>query len=171
MKAHLYSIAVPILAAVGFAQDTPPAKPQPASTLPAATKPQEKTEITAQSADRMKEMKTQTYSGTLVEASCAGAGSDSKATAPASPANPAVGSADRTAGNSPGCGLSSGASQFALRMKDGQTVRFDDVGNARAQEAIKNHKKWAESASANKPVRVKVSGVLNGDKMTVLSVD
>ena len=171
MKAPLYSIAIPILAVVGLAQDTPPAKPQPATTSPAAAKPADKSETGTQSADRLKEMKTQMYSGTLVEASCAGTGSDSKAAAPASPTNAAKGSADRSAGGSQGCGLSSGASQFALQMKDGQTVRFDDVGNARAQEALKNHKKWGELASANKPVRVKVSGVLNGDKMTVLSVD
>jgi len=56
-------------------------------------------------------------------------------------------------------------------MKDGNTVRFDDVGNARVQEAMKARKKWSESASANKPIRVKASGVLNGDKLTVLSVN
>jgi len=56
-------------------------------------------------------------------------------------------------------------------MKDGQTVRFDDVGNARVQEAIKAHKKWSDSSTANKPVRVKVTGVMSGDKLTVMSIN
>ncbi len=175
MKLHIYSIALPILAAVGFAQDKPPVQPtQPASTLPARTETQEKPATIAtqssdktsgQSADRMQEMKTQTYSGSLVDVSCAGTPSTSTS------------SADRTAPPSPAsagshsCALSAGASQFALQMKDGQTVRFDDVGNTRAQEAMKNKKKWSESAAANKPVRVKVSAVLSGDKLTVMSID
>jgi len=69
-----------------------------------------------------------------------------------------------------GCSLSSTTSQFALQMKDGKVVRLDDVGNARVQEAMKAHKKWGESATANKPVRVKISGVMTGDKLTVMSI-
>jgi hypothetical protein len=37
-------------------------------------------------------------------------------------------------------------------------VQFDEIGNARL-------------ASANKPIQLKASGVLNGDKLTVLSVN
>jgi hypothetical protein len=43
-------------------------------------------------------------------------------------------------------------------------VRFDDVGNARVQEAMKTHKKWSDSASASKAIHVKANGVLNGEK-------
>ena len=50
-------------------------------------------------------------------------------------------------------------------------MRFDDVGNARAQEAMKTRKKWSESASASKAIHVKANGVLTGDKLTVLSID
>jgi len=55
-------------------------------------------------------------------------------------------------------------------MKDGQIVRLDDVGNARVQEAMRSHKNWSESVTANKPVRVKINGVMSGDKLTVMSV-
>ena len=58
-----------------------------------------------------------------------------------------------------------------MKMKDGNTVQFDDVGNSRVQEAMKTRKKWSGAVSANKPIQVKASGVLNGDKLTVLSVD
>jgi hypothetical protein len=50
-------------------------------------------------------------------------------------------------------------------------VRFDDVGNARMQEAMKTHKKWSDSASTSTAIHVKANGVLNGDKLTVLSID
>ena len=50
-------------------------------------------------------------------------------------------------------------------------MRFDDVGNARVQEAMKTHKNWSESASASKAIHVKANGVLNGDKLTVLSIN
>jgi hypothetical protein len=58
-----------------------------------------------------------------------------------------------------------------MKMKDGNTVQFDDVGNLRVQEAMKTRKMWSDSASVSKPIRVKASGVLNGDKLTVLSVN
>jgi hypothetical protein len=157
MKATIYSIAVPILVTMGFAQDAPPAQPKQPTESTAPAKQPDKT--ASQSADRIQEMKTQTYSGTLVDASCAGAGS------PAAPASTSASTGKQ------GCALSAAATQFALQMKDGQTVRFDDVGNTRVQDAMKARKKWSEAATANKPIRVKVSGVLNGDKMHVLSVD
>jgi len=156
MKATIYSIAVPILAAVGFAQETPPVQPkQPTESAQPAKQPDKSTG----QADRLQEVKTQTYSGTLVDASCAGSGSAAAARAPTG------------AGGKPGCALSASATQFALQMKDGQTVRFDDVGNTRAQDAMKARKKWSDSVSANKPLRVKVGGLMSGDKLTVVSID
>ncbi|MCU1234223.1 MAG: hypothetical protein JWP63_2190 [Candidatus Solibacter sp.] len=170
MRVLTYTVAVPMLAALAFAQDAPPAEPkQPAakssakSNTQATDRPQE-----------MQEMKTQTYSGTLMDASCANSASggttSTSATSSTSSGAASTSSADRSAGSG-SCAVSASTTQFALKMKDGNTVRFDDVGNARAQEAMKAHKRWSESASANKPVRVKASGVLNGDKLTVVSID
>jgi hypothetical protein len=58
-----------------------------------------------------------------------------------------------------------------LILKDGTKVKFDDVGNMRTQEAFKTHKKWTDAATASKPVRVKAGGIVNGDKMTVTSIN
>ena len=140
MRLPIYTVAVPILAAVAFAQEAPPAPPkQPAaSTAPSKG-----------GSDRAQEVKTQTYSGTLMDAACAGSGS-------------------AAAG---GCAVAASTTQFALKTKEGTIVRFDDVGNARAQEGMKTHKKWSDSASASKAIHVKANGVLNGDKLTVLSID
>jgi hypothetical protein len=125
MRVPIYTAILPVLAGLALAQDTPPAQPEQPAAAPL-------------------EMKTQTYSGTLMDASCASGQS---------------------------CGVSATTTQFALKMKDGNSVRFDDVGNARAQEALKTHKKWGDSAAANKPIQVKASGVMSGDKLTVLSVN
>ncbi|HUD98574.1 MAG TPA: hypothetical protein VMR62_03305 [Bryobacteraceae bacterium] len=57
-----------------------------------------------------------------------------------------------------------------MRLDEGKTVRFDLVGNQRAQNALKDDKRWSKDMSANKPIRVKVSGVLNGDKLIVTSI-
>jgi len=127
------------------------------------------------SSDRPAEMKTQSYSGTLMDASCAGSGSTSSTSSASSSSKPSAtsASADRSAPSGDGqtCPVSASTTQFALKLKDGQTVKFDSVGNMRAQEAFKAHKKWNDSAAANKPVHVKATGVLNGDRLTVTSVD
>ena len=57
-----------------------------------------------------------------------------------------------------------------MKLDDGKTVRFDLVGNQRAQDALKNDKRWSKDLSANKPIHATVSGVLNGDKLIVSSI-
>uniref|UniRef100_Q01W28 DUF5666 domain-containing protein n=1 Tax=Solibacter usitatus (strain Ellin6076) TaxID=234267 RepID=Q01W28_SOLUE len=157
MRVPIYTAVLPILGGLAFAQDTPPAQPKQPAASSAAASP----------SSAPQEMKTQMYSGTLMDASCANSGS--AATAPAG----ATASADRAAGSdkSQACTLSASTSQFALKMKDGNTVRLDDVGNMRVQEAMKTRKKWGDSAAASKPIQVKISGVMSGDKLTVLSVN
>jgi hypothetical protein len=56
-------------------------------------------------------------------------------------------------------------------MDNGQTVRFDLVGNQRAQDALKTNKGWNKNMTANKPIKVKIHGVLQGDKLIVSSID
>jgi hypothetical protein len=163
MRLPIYTVAIPILAAVAFAQDTPPAPPKQAADSAATAKA---------GSDRLPEMKTQTYSGILMDASCAGSGS-ATATASASSTGSTGNSKDSNAAASSAgsCSVTTSTTQFALKTKDGNTVRFDDVGNARVQEAMKTHKKWSDSATASKAIRVKANGVLNGDKLTVMSID
>jgi len=50
-------------------------------------------------------------------------------------------------------------------------MRFDGVGNARAQEAMKTKKGWQNATSANKPINVKARGVESGDKLVVMSIN
>jgi len=76
-----------------------------------------------------------------------------------------------TTGQGSGCTASASTSQFALQLKDGRTLRFDSVGNMRAQEAFKSKKKWSDAATSGKAISAKASGVLNGETLTVTSID
>ena len=135
------------------------------------------------------EMKTTTYRGTLVGLSCGSAtastaaGSlDTNSTNTASAAagqsgsNPSslsstnASSANRSAGDMSNCPLTSSSSQFGLKMDNGQVVRFDLVGNQRAQDELKNNKKWTSAVTSSKPITVKISGVMQGDKLIVSSI-
>ena len=154
-------LATVLLAGAVWAQEGQKAKKQP--DTPAANSQSTK------SSTAPAELTTQTYKGTLMDASCAGSGgrkTTSQDTAKQSSA------ADRAAGDqSQNCALSGSTKEFALRTKDGKVLRFDQVGNQRAGDAIKNKKKWSEAASGGKSVQAKVSGHLEGDELTVLSVD
>ncbi len=152
MRLLIYTVAAPLLTAMAFAQATPPAQTQPAAADKTTTKDTTaaKDKMAGPATSAIAEMKTQSYSGTLTDASCASSG---------------AASADKP------CPVSASTTQFALVLKDGTTIKFDDVGNMRTQEAFKSHKKWTDAASASKPVRVKAGGIVNGDKMTVTSIN
>jgi len=198
MRVPIYTVGVALFAALAFSQTPTPAAPQqPSETATPAradttdtTDKTGKTDKTAKdkhkdkdmtmdktagkaASDRPEEMKTQTYSGTLMPASCGGMSSTPAAASTSADRAAPSASADRSApsGDSQSCAVSATTSQFALKLKDGKTVKFDDVGNLRAQEAFKAHKKWNDNATASKPVHVKASGILNGDQLTVVSID
>lgn len=154
MRTPLCLAAIPLLAGVAFAQD---AKPATAG---------------GQAGASGTEVQTQIYRGTLVDASCSGSGA--AGTGAGSPASTdSSGGTQKKSKSAPagGCSVSSSTSQFALQMQDGRTVKFDSVGNMRAQTALKEKKKWSEAASAGKPIRAKVGGTITGEKLTVVSVD
>ena len=110
------------------------------------------------------------YKGTLVDASCgtSGPGAASAATPskPRSEANRTA--APENAGKT--CSVSAATTRFALKLDDGRTIRFDSVGDLRAQEALKNRKKWTEAAGSGKPIRAKVSGFMTDNKLMVISI-
>jgi hypothetical protein len=106
---------------------------------------------------QLPELKTQTYKGTLMDASCAGAGKES--------------SGGKAAAGNQDCKVSASTKEFALRTDSAETLRFDSVGNVRAEEAIKNKKRWSNDAAAGKPIRATVTASANGDKLTVMSIN
>jgi hypothetical protein len=114
-------------------------------------------------------MKTMTYRGVLIDASCAaptagGQPAASQGTAQAAKPDTA---ANRAAGD---CAPSESSSQFGMKLSDGRTVRFDLVGNQRAQDGLKNNTRWGKDLTAGKQIHATVDGVLNGDKLVVSQI-
>ena len=179
MKVQLYVAAIPFFAVVAFAQNPAP----PDSATPAQdSKATSTAAAPKQNSDPASEVKTRTYSGVLADASCAGGASakapaaDSgkaapDATAASGAAKTATSDADRAAA-APGqsCAVSASTTQFAVKLKDGQIVKLDEVGNLRAQEALKNKKNWSEAAASGKPINVSANGMLNGEHLVTMSI-
>jgi len=112
--------------------------------------------------------RTRTYKGTLVAASCGGGATLASNTK----AKKSKGEANRSAeDSSQSCSPSSNATEFGLKTKDGRVYAFDPVGNARAQEAMRQHKEWEKRASAGKPVRVEVGGMEDNGKLMAVTID
>jgi hypothetical protein len=118
---------------------------------------------------------TRNYSGTLLDVSCV---TTASATTPAAdPGKPETTGAKTTAGDpknaatGQSCSVTASSTQFAIKLKDGQIVKLDDVGNQRVQEGLKTKKKWSEAAASGKAIHVDASGVLTGDKLVALSIN
>jgi len=77
---------------------------------------------------------------------------------------------NRDASQTENCPVSSSTSMFALKTQDGQLLRFDSVGNARAAAELKNKQKWTKDLAEGKPIRAKVDGIMSGDTVTVTDV-
>jgi hypothetical protein len=109
---------------------------------------------------------------TAAEGAKTAAGAATSAAGGATSAQPgsSSNSADRTGTTGGNCAVSANSTQLGLKMEDGKTVRFDMVGNQRAQDYIKNNKKWNEAASSGKEIHAKVSGAMSGDKLIVSSI-
>jgi hypothetical protein len=68
------------------------------------------------------------------------------------------------------CAISADTAMFAIRLGDGRTLRFDSVGNLRAQNA-KFKNRWVDKTVAGKKIRAKVTGAIAGDGLIVASVE
>jgi hypothetical protein len=154
-------VAVIFLVGALWAQDSPKGSDKSATAAKSATEQSQ-----AGGAAALPELKTQKFKGILMDASCAG----STAAAPAK-AEDQKEAKSASANQSSGCTVSANTKEFAIRTKDGQTYRFDAVGNDRALETFKNKKKWSDLSSAGKPITTTVSANQSGDTFTVLSVD
>jgi hypothetical protein len=171
MKAQFTFLAVPLMLGVAMAQ----AGQTGQSGAPDQTTPKsnDATAAPTHSSDKPAEMKTMTYKGTLVDLACNGTTNTASTTpsdtsAASNPASASTSnSANRSAGDS-SCAVSANTSTFGLKTDQGQTYRFDLVGNQRAQDEFKNNKHW--NSAGSKPLKVKISGVVQGDKLIVSSI-
>ena len=159
VQAFLLAVSLAVLAAQINSQQ--PAKQADSQTN---TKP-----------DTPAEMKTANYKGVLVDMSCAshtpGAASTSESPGGAAADSEKANSANRSASDSgASCPASANSTALGMKLDDGKTVRFDLVGNQRAQDELKNNKSWNKELSAGKPIHAKVIGAMNNDKLIVSDI-
>ena len=147
--------------------------PGPGKYQATTAKPDAKTgAATTPGSTALAEMKTTNFKGVLVDMACASRSSSSAETKPASAETKPASAETKPAASDTGgsCPVSASSSEIGMKLDDGKTVRFDLVGNQRAQDLLKNDKRWSKDIGANKPIRAKVSGVLNGDKLIVAAI-
>src|SRR3984893_5781968 len=85
----------------------------------------------------------ETWSGTLVDVMCKG---------------------KDLAGHTAKCAVSCAKSGYGLVLADGKFVKFDEGGNAKVLAALK-------PTSKEKDLKAKVNGALDGDTVTVSSIE
>ncbi len=70
---------------------------------------------------------------------------------------------DKAASHKAKCALSCAKTGFGIVTADGKFVKFDESGNAKAQEALK-------ATTKDQDLKVKVTGTLDGDTIQVESL-
>ena len=185
-KFALWITVLALACGLAFAQADSPQSTQPAAQ-PATTTPSSSASTsTKPGTGTITLADVRSWRGTLMDANCAGGSGASSPAAESStaekdtksadndsqeakPAKPHKNHRNRVDPQTQACSVSNSTSAFALKTKDGQLLKFDGVGNNRAAEVLKT--KWAQNLSAGKPIHAKVSGSVNGDMVTVTSVD
>jgi len=120
------------------------------------------------------------WTGTLVDANCASSGSTAEPSATKENNDESKNSAvdlgrpekghKKSRGEMQSCPVSSSTTAFALKTKEGQVMKFDAIGNARAAEELKTKGSWSKDAAAGKPIHAKVTGIASGDSITVTAI-
>jgi hypothetical protein len=90
----------------------------------------------------------ETWSGTLVDATCA---AGKKASSECTP--------------------TATTSSFALILADGKTAKLDAAGNSKAADALKNSADRSKNPQEKKAITAKVTGSLSGDTIQVDTID
>ena len=166
MKVPMSLLAVWVSMGVALAQTTPAPQSAPEKGNQKPAKSESKADNQGDTNEAAPaEMKTTNYKGVLVDMACA-----SRMATPEAGHAPSTEPGHPAANGSSDCPVSSSTTEFGLKMEDGKTVRFDLVGNQRAQDSVKNDKSWNKDISANKPIHAKVNGVMTGDKIVVASI-
>jgi hypothetical protein len=108
---------------------------------------------------------TTTWNGTLVDAGCRT--THTQRTESSSQTSPdqrsTTASRTQSESTSTDCPVTTTTTAFGLMTPEGKYVRFDDPSNVKIVEIVKGNKKWTETITEKKPLKVQVVGTPNGD--------
>ena len=68
------------------------------------------------------------------------------------------------------CPATTTTTSFGLLTPEGKMVHFDDASNAKVVEMMKSNKDWTEDVKGQKPVKVRVVAMPNGDLMVIREI-
>jgi len=68
------------------------------------------------------------------------------------------------------CPVTTTTTNFGLMTPEGKYVHFDQAGNTRIAEMMKNNKEWGSSVTDRKPITVRVIGTANGDIVVIKEI-
>ena len=111
---------------------------------------------------------TTTWNGTLIDEGCRTTRTQQKETT--SNENASKTETKTTTTTTTECPVTTTTTSFGLMTPEGKYVHFDDVGNTRIVEMVKNNKGWTTSITERKPIKVRVVGSSNGDVVVIKEI-
>jgi hypothetical protein len=109
---------------------------------------------------------TTTWNGTLLDAGCRTTNTQHKETT----SNENSTTNTETNRQTTECPVTTTTTTFGLLTPDGKYVQFDEAGNARIVEMVKNNKNWTTYVTEKKPVKVRVVGSKHGDVVVIKEI-
>jgi hypothetical protein len=112
---------------------------------------------------------TTTWNGTLVDAGCRTTHTQHKESSSQTSPDRSSSTASRTETESTttDCPVTTTTTSFGLLTPEGKYIRFDQPSNVKVVEMVKGNKKWTETITEKKPLKVEVVGAPNGDVVVV----
>src|SRR5260370_33012922 len=113
-----------------------------------------------------------TWNGTLIDAACQSTHTEHKEASTKTNSDQSVTTKTETSHTETvDCPVTTTTTTFGLLTSDGRYIRFDQPSNTRVVEVVRTNKSWSPYLAKRAPLRVRVSGAVNGDVAVVESID
>jgi hypothetical protein len=164
---HSFAIAIPLAAAMLFAQDPP--NPSDQKKDPDQSDSQVKKSDKSRTTGQADAGSMKTYTGTIVDANCSSAsalmGTDSSSASPdaSKSTSKSAGAAKKEVLKQ--CQPTANTTSYALLTDDGHFLKFDSAGNTEVTSKL-----LAGSTMLKKNTKASVNGTVEGDTLKVASI-
>jgi len=113
-----------------------------------------------------------TWNGTLIDAACQSTHTEHKEASTKTNSDQSVTTKTETSHTETvDCPATTTTTTFGLLTSDGRYIRFDQPSNTRVVEVVRTNKSWSPYLAKRAPLRVRVSGAVNGDVAVVETID
>src|SRR5260370_6183546 len=113
-----------------------------------------------------------TWNGTLIDAACQSTHTEHKEASTKTNSDQSVTTKTETSHTETvDCPVTTTTTTFGLLTSDGRYIRFDQPSNTRVVDVVRTNKTWSPYLAKRTPLRVRVSGAVNGDVAVVETID